>query len=63
MQIETGAPMKFARMFNLPFCVRILRDIAGRIATLVSTVPTCAEPGRSKVVLKEPYGVVLGIAP
>jgi acyl-CoA reductase-like NAD-dependent aldehyde dehydrogenase len=64
MELETGATPSFSAGFNLPMCVNILRDVAGRlIGALNGMVPTCSEPNRYAMVLKEPYGVVLSIAP
>ena len=64
METETGAQPNFSTGFNIPTTVNMLRDIAGRIVgELSGSVPVCAEEGRSAMVLKEPYGVVLGIAP
>lgn len=43
--------------------VNFLRLFAGRISSIEGTVPTVAQEGQSAVVVKEPYGVILGIAP
>jgi len=40
-----------------------LRVVAGKISGIVGTVPALQDPSRSAMVMKEPYGVVLGIAP
>ena len=61
--IETGASEDFTVHFNIPVAVGMLRDVAGRIATVTGYMPECGEKGRSAMVLKEPYGVVLGIGP
>ena len=63
MQTEIGATVGFLQHYNVPKCADMLRDIAGRMVTLAGSVPECAEGDRSAVVLKVPYGVVLGIAP
>ena len=60
---ETGSTEGFSKGFNVPCSVEMLRDVAGRIATITSYMPVVAEEGKSAMVLKEPYGVVLGIAP
>ena len=62
MQEETGSERP---MFEFTFGVAIdaCKDIAGLIATVQGSVPTVAEEGSSAIVYKEPYGVVLGIAP
>lgn len=59
---ETGAP---EMMFNITFGtgVSLMRDIAGRLSTIEGSAPTLAGEGSSAIVYKEPYGVVLGIAP
>lgn len=56
---ETGAPQAY---FNAS--VELLRDVAGRIAFVMQgDMPICAQEGTNALVLKEPYGVNLGIAP
>ena len=63
MMEETGATKDWAG-FNLTVTIEMLRDIAGRIAVAVEgVVPWPADAGTSAMVTKEPYGVVLGIAP
>jgi len=63
MMEETGATKEWAG-FNLTVAIEMLRDIAGRIAVAVEgVVPWPADAGTSAMVTKEPYGVVLGIAP
>jgi len=60
---ETGAVKMFAD-FNVNTMAEMLRDLGGRIAgAMVGSIPTCGQDGTSAVVLKEPYGVNLGIAP
>lgn len=59
---ETGADPKFIKWI-LPLTVEQLKDVACRIASIQGAVPTTSDEGRSAIVLKEPYGVVLGIAP
>ncbi|KAG6007442.1 hypothetical protein E4U21_006031 [Claviceps maximensis] len=49
--------------FNIEVAVKMLKDIAGRVATMAGSIPAIANPNRSVVVLREPYGVVLSIAP
>jgi acyl-CoA reductase-like NAD-dependent aldehyde dehydrogenase len=63
MQQETGAAEAFSTGFNVPLTVEMLRDVAGRISTVTGCIPTCANEGTSALVIKEPFGVVLGIAP
>jgi len=63
MKIETGSGNWASHDFNLPMSVELLRDVAGRIATVTGSILTSALPARSAMVIKEPYGVILGIAP
>ena len=63
MDTETGSPPALSKGFNLPTTIELIRDVAGRIATIQGSVPICAEEGTSAIVYKEPYGVILGIAP
>lgn len=63
MQQETGAAEAFSTGFNVPLTAEMMRDVAGRISTVVGCIPTCAAEGTSALVVKEPFGVVLGIAP
>ncbi|MCJ1476333.1 hypothetical protein MMC13_004999 [Lambiella insularis] len=62
MMTETGSAAPFVG-FNVSTTIEMLRDIAGRIVTISGSVPVCGEEGTSAIVTKEPYGVVLGIAP
>lgn len=63
IEIETGSLSSYAMGFNLRLSVQMLKDVAGRIVTITGNLPECFEEGRSMMVLKEPYGVVFGIAP
>ena len=63
MKQETGALDQFAG-FNTTLSADLLREIAGRIsASLTGSIPVCSDEGTQALVLKEPYGVVLAIAP
>lgn len=62
MKEETGAADGWAA-FNCSLGPELLKDVAGRISSLVGTMPTTAEEGTSALVYKEPYGVILAIAP
>ncbi|RFU34074.1 hypothetical protein B7463_g2322, partial [Scytalidium lignicola] len=62
MQMETGASKGWAE-FNLTTSAEFLRDVAGRITSLRGYVPTTADEGTGAMVLMEPYGVILAIAP
>lgn len=63
MNEETGAQSGFSSGFNVPLAAEMMRDVAGRTSTIMGSIPTCAEEGTSALVVKEPYGIVLGIAP
>ena len=58
---ETGAPDFIVKSFNLPTTVEMFRDVAGRIGGIVGMIPQTQDGGA--LVFKEPYGVILGIAP
>lgn len=62
MQEETGAEAKFIE-FNIQATISQIKDLAGRISGIQGSLPTVDAEGRSAMVLKEPYGVVFGIAP
>jgi acyl-CoA reductase-like NAD-dependent aldehyde dehydrogenase len=59
---ETGASQDWAN-FNLSGAIEILRDTAGRIVTIEGSVVSTMNENVGAMVLREPYGVVLGIAP
>ena len=63
MKIETGAADAFSSGFNVPKAADMLRDVAGRLSAVMGHIPSCEEEGTSALIVKEPYGVVLGIAP
>lgn len=63
MKIETGAVDAFSSGFNVPKCAEMLRDVAGRLSTIMGHIPTCEEEGTAALIVKEPLGVVLAIAP
>lgn len=63
MSTEMGAEIPVAQFFVLPLAIEMLRDIAGRISSVVGSVPVASAEGQSAMVWKEPYGVVLGIVP
>lgn len=62
MQQETGAANAWCE-FNVRRTSDLLRDIAGRIATIQGAIPETADEGRTALVYKEPLGVILAIAP
>ncbi|KAL4779603.1 Aldehyde/histidinol dehydrogenase [Aspergillus varians] len=59
---ETGAGRLFVEK-TFVGSVAFLRDFAGMIPTLEGKAPIVSEEGQSALVVKQPYGVVLGIAP
>lgn len=59
---EVGASPDWAG-FNLNTAIEMLKDTAGRVASLSGVVPTSVDPSRGSMILREPYGVVLAIAP
>jgi acyl-CoA reductase-like NAD-dependent aldehyde dehydrogenase len=63
MKLETGAASQFADGFNVPKCADMLRDVAGRLSTIMGSIPTCEAEGTSALIVKEPIGTVLAIAP
>ncbi|KAF1990384.1 aldehyde dehydrogenase [Aulographum hederae CBS 113979] len=63
MMQETGATEGMAK-WNVLCGAELLRDTAGKIAAaLTGCIPVCEDEGTSALVVKEPYGVVLGIVP
>ena len=63
MKEETGAEAAFSTGFNVPLAAEIMRDAASRITSIHGAIPTCDQEGTSALVIKEPYGVILSIAP
>ncbi|KAL2814215.1 Aldehyde/histidinol dehydrogenase [Aspergillus cavernicola] len=62
MAEETGAIQPFMKI-NVTTAAELLRDLAGRINKApTGQLPVCQEEGTHEMVLREPYGVVLGIA-
>ena len=62
IKTETAADDPFTA-FNVFVSAEQLRDVAGRIGSVAGHVPAYDIEDRSAIILKEPYGVVLGIAP
>ncbi|KAK4673240.1 hypothetical protein QC763_110110 [Podospora pseudopauciseta] len=62
MMQETGAPRQWAD-FNLDVAKDFCLDIGGRIRTLEGTIPTTADPETGAMIVREPFGVILAIAP
>ncbi|CAZ84340.1 unnamed protein product [Tuber melanosporum] len=59
---ETGALSGWVDL-NMDLTVGLARDVAGRVVSIAGTIPESAEEGATALVKKEPYGVVLAIAP
>ncbi|KAL3486479.1 aldehyde dehydrogenase domain-containing protein [Aspergillus germanicus] len=59
---ETGADPVFVNWI-LKLTIDNLKEVAGKCSLVQGTIPTCGEEGRAALVLREPYGVILGIAP
>lgn len=59
---ETGA-LDFLGSFDVMTAAELVRDAAGRCSAIMGSIPICQDEGTSALVLKEPYGVVLAMAP
>ncbi|KAJ5881342.1 uncharacterized protein N7529_000014 [Penicillium soppii] len=59
---ETGSHPEFAD-FILMLGVNLLKDVAGKVSGIEATSPALVQEGTGALVYKQPYGVVLGIAP
>ncbi|KAI1292727.1 Aldehyde/histidinol dehydrogenase [Xylaria venustula] len=59
---EIGQPSRWAE-FNINTAIDLIKDAAGRIGTLEGSVPRPSDPKTAAMVWREPYGVVLAIAP
>ncbi|KAJ7450041.1 Aldehyde/histidinol dehydrogenase [Mycena galericulata] len=62
MHQEMGAHEAFTG-FNIMTAAELIRDVAGRCSAIMGSIPICQDEGTSALVLKEPLGVVLAIAP
>jgi acyl-CoA reductase-like NAD-dependent aldehyde dehydrogenase len=62
MMLETGASRQWADL-NVDTAKDFLIDTAGRVGTIEGCIPRTQTTETHALVLKEPYGVVLGIAP
>lgn len=59
---ETGAGRPFSEAtFNMG--VLFIKEFAGRISTIEGIAPNVSGEGEGAIVYKEPYGVILSIAP
>ena len=59
---ETGADPMFMHWI-LKLTVDNMKELAGKCSMVQGSIPFSADEGRSALVLREPYGVVVGIAP
>jgi acyl-CoA reductase-like NAD-dependent aldehyde dehydrogenase len=59
---ETGAEDMFIDWI-FPLTVDQLKEVGGKCSSILGTIPISSEEGRTAIVVKEPYGVILGIAP
>ncbi|KAL2154390.1 hypothetical protein VTH82DRAFT_3066 [Thermothelomyces myriococcoides] len=59
---ETGCPRQWAD-FNITAAKEFIIDVAGRVSSLEGSIPTAADPDTGALVLREPFGVILAIAP
>ncbi|OAA32068.1 Aldehyde/histidinol dehydrogenase [Moelleriella libera RCEF 2490] len=59
---ETGATSAWSQM-NVNVMAMILKDVAGRVISLAGSIPSMKDPSRTALVVREPFGVVLSIAP
>ncbi|RBQ78964.1 hypothetical protein FVER53590_00468 [Fusarium verticillioides] len=59
---ETGSDATWAD-FDISTGISHLKEVAGRIGTLEGAIPTVSDPNTTALVLREPYGVVVAIAP
>ncbi|KAK1755332.1 Aldehyde/histidinol dehydrogenase [Echria macrotheca] len=62
MMEETGCPRQWAD-FNIGVAKDFLYDMAGRVSSLGGTLPVTQDPTIGAMILQEPFGVVLAIAP
>ncbi|KAI9052637.1 hypothetical protein LZ554_003976 [Drepanopeziza brunnea f. sp. 'monogermtubi'] len=62
-EAETGALPSFAGGFDVTTAIAGLRSVAGEIGSVLGSIPSTNNPKREALVLKEPFGVILGMAP
>ena len=62
MKLETAASDAFIE-FNISATTKQLKDIGSRATAVQGFFPSIEDDARSALILKEPYGVILGIAP
>ncbi|CAG2004975.1 unnamed protein product [Fusarium graminearum] len=59
---ECGSDAAWAS-FDVNTGISHIKEIAGRVGTIEGSIPTVADPNTTALVLREPYGVVVAIAP
>ncbi|KAF4971803.1 hypothetical protein FSARC_1496 [Fusarium sarcochroum] len=59
---ETGSDSAWAD-FDITTGISHIKEVAGRISTLEGAIPTVSDPNTTALVLREPFGVVVAIAP
>ena len=59
---ETGGGEHWAN-FNVTVSVDLIKDAAGRVASLEGSYPMTKDNNVSAIIMREPFGVVLSIAP
>ena len=59
---ETGGNLVWAN-FNIDKAIDFIKDIAGRVSSIQGLLPVTEDRDRTGMILKEPFGVVLSIAP
>ncbi|KAH0612251.1 uncharacterized protein H6S33_010303 [Morchella sextelata] len=62
MCTETAAQEPWAK-FNIFTSVGFVKEVAGKLTSIEGRLPESADEGRTAMVYREPYGVVLAIAP
>jgi acyl-CoA reductase-like NAD-dependent aldehyde dehydrogenase len=59
---ECGSDAAWAS-FDINTGISHIKEIAGRVGTLEGSIPAVSDPNTTALVLREPYGVVVAIAP
>ncbi|CCX07221.1 Aldehyde/histidinol dehydrogenase [Pyronema domesticum] len=62
MKQETASDDGWAA-FNINTSLEVMRGVAQRLPSIEGRIPQCDDPNMTAMVVKEPYGVVLAIAP
>lgn len=62
MKLETAADDGFIA-FNIEATSKQIKDVANRVTGIQGSFPAVEDDTRSALVIREPYGVVIGIAP